>query len=191
VNDPRCSAAYANGAFMLMTRQAYAAIGGHEYAKATLNEDMHMARQAKRVGVRLRVVQSERLYRVRMYTGIKQIWRGWSRIFYGCFGTLPRLLVSTLMLSVFSISPYVTLTVSPLLGAAGGWLAVAAGLAIVAQQSILLRFYALTGSAPGWALTYPVGAAMCLGMTLNAMTRLGGKTTNWRGTAYAGGAQVK
>jgi hypothetical protein len=152
VNDPRCREAYANGAFMLMTRRAYEAIGGHEYAKATLNEDMHMARQAKRVGVRLQVLQSAGLYRVRMYTGLKQIWRGWTRIFYGCFGTLPRL---------------------------------------VSQQSILMRFYALTGNAPGWALTYPVGATVCLGMTLNAMTRLTGKTTNWRGTAYAGGAQVK
>ncbi|MBP9025006.1 MAG: glycosyltransferase, partial [Phycisphaerae bacterium] len=77
VNDPRCREAYANGAFMLMTRRAYEAIGGHEYAKATLNEDMHMARQAKRVGVRLQVLQSAGLYRVRMYTGLKQIWRGW------------------------------------------------------------------------------------------------------------------
>ena len=60
VNDPRCREAYANGAFMLMTRRAYEAIGGHEYAKATLNEDMHMARQAGCVGVRLQVLQSRR-----------------------------------------------------------------------------------------------------------------------------------
>jgi chlorobactene glucosyltransferase len=191
VNDPNSSDAYANGAFMLMTRRAYEAIGGHAYARATLNEDMHMARQAKCVGVRLRVVQSDHLYRVRMYTGFKQIWRGWSRIFYGCFGTLPRLLVSVVMLSIFSISPYLALLASPLVGASGGWLAAAAAFAIAAQQSILLRFYALTGNAPGWALTYPVGAAICLGMTLNAMRRLAGKKTTWRGTAYAGGAQVK
>ncbi len=191
VNNPQCPTAYANGAFMLMTPRAYQAIGGHEYAKATLNEDMHMARQAKRVGVRLRVVQSAGLYRVRMYTGLKQIWRGWSRIFYGCFGTFPRLLVSVIMLAIFSISPYLTLLASPLAGEGAGWLALAAGLAIAAQQSILFRFYALTGNASGWALTYPIGAAMCLGMTLNAMTRLTGKLTVWRGTAYAGGAQVR
>jgi len=191
VNDPRCREAYANGAFMLMTRRAYEAIGGHEYAKATLNEDMHMARQAKRVGVRLQVLQSAGLYRVRMYTGLKQIWRGWTRIFYGCFGTLPRLLASVIMLSIFSVSPYVALLASPLIGGSGVWLAAAAAFAIVSQQSILMRFYALTGNAPGWALSYPVGATVCLGMTLNAMTRLTGKTTNWRGTAYAGGAQVK
>jgi chlorobactene glucosyltransferase len=191
VNDPRCPDAYANGAFMLMTRSAYESIGGHEYAKATLNEDMHMARQAKRVGVRLRVVQNSGLYRVRMYTGLKQIWRGWSRIFYGCFGTLPRLLVSVVMLSVFSISPYLALLAGLLLSASGGWLAAAAVFAILAQQSILLRFYSLSGNAPGWALTYPIGAAFCLGMTVSAMTRLGGNTTTWRGTAYAGGAQIK
>jgi cellulose synthase/poly-beta-1,6-N-acetylglucosamine synthase-like glycosyltransferase len=148
VNDPRCREAYANGAFMLMTRRAYEAIGGHEYAKATLNEDMHMARQAKRVGVRLQVLQSAGLYRVRMYTGLKQIWRGWTRIFYGCFGTLPRLLASVIMLSIFSVSPYVALLASPLIGGSGVWLAAAAAFAIVSQQSILMRFYALTGNAP-------------------------------------------
>jgi len=191
VNDPNRPEAYANGAFMLMTRKCYEMIGGHEPVKTEVNEDMHMARQAKRVGVRLQVLQSAGLYRVRMYTGLKQIWRGWTRIFYGCFGTLPRLLASVIMLSIFSVSPYVALLASPLIGGSGVWLAAAAAFAIVSQQSILMRFYALTGNAPGWALTYPVGATVCLGMTLNAMTRLTGKTTNWRGTAYAGGAQVK
>ena len=190
VNDPKCPRAYANGAFMLMSRHAYDTIGGHDYVRAALNEDMHLARQAKRVGVRLQVLQGGGMYRVRMYTGLKQIWRGWTRIFYGCFGTFPRLLVSVLMLSIFSVSPYLTLLLSPLAGAAAPWLALAAGIAIVGQQSILMRFYRISGSPPGWALTYPLGALFCLGVTLNAMTRLGGATTVWRGTSYHGGAKT-
>ncbi len=191
VNNPRRATAYANGAFMLMTRRAYEAIGGHEYARATLNEDMHMARQAKRVGVRLRVIRGGGLYRVRMYTGFLQIWRGWSRIFYGCFGTFPRLAVSTLMLSVFSLSPYLSLLLAPLAGASAVAIGLAALFAIAGQQSVLMRFYALSGMPPGWALTYPVGSAICCGMTVNAMRRLGRQTTTWRGTTYHGGAQVR
>ncbi|MFQ5806180.1 MAG: glycosyltransferase [Phycisphaerae bacterium] len=191
VNSPRSSRAYANGAFMLMPRKTYDAIGGHEPVKATLNEDMHMARLVKAAGLRLRVIRGGNLYRVRMYVGLKQTWRGWSRIFYGCFGTLPRLLVSFLMLSIFSLSPYVTLLASPFIGAAGPWLTAAAGFAIAAQQSVLWRFYHVTGNRRPWALTYPLGAALCLGMTLNAMRRLGGAaTTTWRGTSYRGGAQT-
>jgi cellulose synthase/poly-beta-1,6-N-acetylglucosamine synthase-like glycosyltransferase len=191
VNSPKSPRAYANGAFMLMPRETYDAIGGHEPVKATLNEDMHMARRVKAAGLRLRVIRGGDLYHVRMYTGLKQIWRGWSRIFYGCFGTFPRLLVSFLMLSVFSLSPYVTLLLSGLAETGWAWLAAAGGAAILAQQSVLWRFYGVTGNGPPWALTYPFGAALCLGMTVNAMTRLGGAVkTTWRGTTYRRGART-
>ena len=63
--------------------------------------------------------------------------------------------------------------------------------AIVAQQSILWRFYHVTGNPRWWALSYPLGAGLCLGMTLNAMRRVGGQTTTtWRGTTYRGGART-
>jgi chlorobactene glucosyltransferase len=190
VNDPRCRAAYANGAFMLMSRRAYDAIGGHDAVKATLNEDMHMARRAKAAGVRFRVIRGGDLYSVRMYTGMRQIWRGWSRIFYGCFGTLPRLAASFLLLLIASLSPYVTLATSPLTGPAAPWLAGAAAWAIVGQQSIMWRFYPLSGLPARYALTYPLGTVLCLGMILNAVSRaLGATRTTWRGTTYQGGSR--
>jgi chlorobactene glucosyltransferase len=189
VNDPRSSCAYANGAFMLLSRRAYDVIGGHEPVRATLNEDMHMARRAKQAGVRLRVIRSAGMYRVRMYAGLRAIWRGWSRIFYGCFGTAPRLIGSLLMLAVFSVSPYVTLFTSPLAGGDAAYMASAAGFAVLAQQSVLWRFYRVSGTAGAWALSYPLGALLCLGMILSAMTRLGGaRGTVWRGTRYRGGS---
>ena len=159
---------------MLMPRTTHDAIGGHEAVKATLNEDMHMARLVKAAGLRLRVIQGGGLYRVRMYAGLKQIWRGWSRIFFGCFGTFPRLLVSVIMLSVFSLSPYMTLLASVAASGTWPWLPAAAIFAIVGQQSVLWRFYGVTGNRPAWAISYALGAALCLGMTLNAMRRLGG-----------------
>jgi len=190
VNNPRAPQAYANGAFMLLPREAYDRLGGHERVRATLNEDIHLARRAKRLGLRLRVVRGEHLYRVRMYTGLREIWGGWSRIFYGCLGTFPRLLGSVVMLSLFSISPYMTLLLSPRTARPVSWAAVAA-FTVLAQQSVLWRYYQIGGSGRLWALTYPLGAVLCLGMTLNAMRRLaGGAVTVWRGTAYRGGAQA-
>ncbi len=190
VNDPRYPHAYANGAFMLLSRAAYERLGGHEPVRATLNEDMHLARRAKQAGLRLRAIRGGTQYRVRMYTGFWQIWRGWSRIFYGCLGTLPRLLASVAMLAIFSVSPYLTLLASPLVGRGWEWLAGAALTAIVSQQSILWGFYHVTGNGRAWALTYPLGAAVCLGMTIDSIRRLAGGTTTWRGQAYRGGAQA-
>jgi hypothetical protein len=77
-----------------------------------------------------------------------------------------------------------------LAGAGWPWLAAAAGFAIAGQQSILWRFYGITGAGRTWALTYALGAALCLGMTLDAMRRVGGVRTTWRGTAYSGGART-
>lgn len=186
VNNPRSRAAYANGAFMLLSRQTYATLGGHAAVKATLNEDMHFARRCKQMGLRLHVIRGGHLYHVRMYVGFQQVWRGWSRIFYGCFGTLGRLLGSALMLLVFSLSPYLTLLSGMLAGDA--WLVGAGGAAVLAQQSVLWRFYPQVGSSAPWALTYPLGAIIAIGMLINATRRLFGRQTTWRGTSYAGGS---
>ncbi len=188
VNDPRSTIAYANGAFMLLSRSVYDQLGGHEPIKATLNEDMHFARRTKGLGLRLRVIRGGSMYRVRMYVGLQQIWRGWSRIFFGCFGTFPKLLASLLTLLIASLSPYVTLLLSFLAGADAPALALAAGLTILAQQSVLWRYYAISGLPAPMALTYPLGALICSGVVVNSMTRLTGRTTNWRGTHYSGGA---
>jgi glycosyltransferase involved in cell wall biosynthesis len=190
VNDPRRPNAYANGAFMLLSRAAYDAIGGHEPVKTEVNEDMHMARRAKEAGLRLRVVSNADLYRVRMYNSFAQAWRGWSRIFYGCFGTLRRLVVSL----VLSLLPWLALVGGLLargLGFAadrtGDVLLVSAAAACALQMSVLFRFYRICRVNPLLAPTYPIGALLAAGMLISAIRRLGGRsTTTWRGTIYRG-----
>ncbi|MBP7935705.1 MAG: glycosyltransferase [Phycisphaerae bacterium] len=201
VNDPRRSEAYANGAFMLMNRRCYETIGGHEAVRTEVNEDMHMARLTKERGLRLYVIQGDGLYRVRMYTGLRQIWRGWSRIFYGCFGTFHKLMVTMRMLTIMNVFPYASLLIAACVlltwgeaGAGSGWRAVgcAAALAVIAQQTTIVRFYRISRANPWYAPTFIIGAVMCIGMLISAMRRLRGcGTTTWRGTTYQGQKVVK
>jgi cellulose synthase/poly-beta-1,6-N-acetylglucosamine synthase-like glycosyltransferase len=195
VNDPRASAAYANGAFMLISREAYDRLGGHEPVKAEVNEDMHLARRAKRIGLHLHVMQNSDLYTTRMYTGLGQIWRGWSRIFYGCFGTYPRLITSFLVLLIISVMPYLSLAAGAvavvLKGWSGAglwvWVLVLAAAAVLANQVLIYRYYRLTQADPRYTPTYIIGSLIGLGMLVNSMLKVGGKTrTVWRGTAYRG-----
>jgi len=195
VNDPRSSAAYANGAFMLMTRAAYERIGGHENVRTQVNEDMHMARAAKQAGLRLFVVQNRDLYRTRMYSSLPAIWRGWSRIFYGCFGTYRKLIVSLLVLLLVSVLPWVSMvaawSVLAIRPSHAGWawwaVAWAATLAVLLNQTVIWRYYRMTQTDPRLAPTYIVGALFGTGMLLNAMLKVGGRTTTtWRGTTYRG-----
>lgn len=187
VNNPNSPRAYANGAFMLMTRAAYDRIGGHAAVKAALNEDMHFARLIKQHGIRSRVIRGGGMYSVRMYVGLGQIWRGWTRIFYASFGTLPRLIASVLFLGIFSLWPLLSLALAPLAGPAALGIALAAGLVLVIQQTVLWRFYRLSNTPPWWALTWHLGAGLCLAITCNAMRRHFGARTQWRGTVYQGG----
>jgi cellulose synthase/poly-beta-1,6-N-acetylglucosamine synthase-like glycosyltransferase len=196
VNDPKHEAAYANGAFMLMSRQCYNAIGGHEAVKSQVNEDMHLARLAKQVGQRLSVVQGEDLYTVRMYSTLAQIWRGWTRIFYGCFGTFRRLRISMMMLLGTNVFPYTSFVLAAIVLAARGWtnagwhwqsVGLLSALVIVLQQTVIARFYELSRASPWLAPTFIVGACFCIGMLANAMLKLGGRTkVTWRGDTYRG-----
>ena len=192
VNNPRTKAAYANGAFMLMRRDCYDAIGRHEAVKAEFNEDMHMARIAKGMGKRLRVISNDDLYTVRMYGSLKATWAGWSRIFYGCFGTLRRLVHAMVAVSFVSLFPWVTLLVSGIAVAGGAeltqlwrYLLYAAAACCLAQETVMLRFYALNHTPAIYGLLYPVGASVGLGALINAIRRLRRRATiTWRGTTY-------
>lgn len=195
VNDPKRSSAYANGAFMLLKREVYESLGGHERVRTEVNEDMHLARLAKQNGHRLRVIQNDDLYVTRMYATLGQTWHGWSRIFYGCLGTLRRLLLAMLLLTSFSLLPWISL-VAGLIWSTGTdgaaarpwiWVSVLAGLAVLLEQSVMFRFYRLVRAGPVWSLGYVVGASICWFMLANAISKLRGRTgTTWRGTTYRG-----
>jgi glycosyltransferase involved in cell wall biosynthesis len=200
VNNPRRSTAYANGAFMLMTRECYEALGGHDAVKTEFNEDMKMAQLAKRVGRRLRVVSNDDLYTVRMYQSLRQTWNGWSRIFYGCFGTWPRLVATAALVVTFSLLPWAALVTTAaarlVTGAStatgqsapwSGWnlFAWLSAFCCFAQATVMLRFYRLNKTSPWYGLLYPIGAVVGLGALVNAMGRLRKRSTiTWRGTTY-------
>jgi hypothetical protein len=200
VNNPTSRTAYANGAFMLMRRETYAAIGGHERVKTEVNEDMHMARLVKEQGLRLRVVPNHGLYVTRMYSNARETWRGWSRIFYGCFGTFRRLAVSFMFMLIMGLTPWASAVVAWSAVAMCGWaqagpwqnIAVTATLAILLQQSLLVRYYRASQARWWYAPTYGIGALVVLAMLVNAMCKLGGRqATVWRGTTYRGNQTVR
>ena len=192
VNDQSRSNAYANGAFMLIKRTAYDAIGGHEAIKSYINEDVKLAANIKEAGLVLKVAQSSGLFLSRMYTSLGDIVRGWGRIFYASFITLKRTVISLAVLTIVSLSPYLLAVVGLSLGLAGVgpaglWLAVGVAGAVVAaiQISVIYRFYKLIGAKEMLAWTYPIGclvAVVSLCISISKF-RKGAKVV-WRSTVY-------
>ena len=190
VNDPRRRTAYANGAFMLFRREAYDAVGGHEAVKDRLMEDMAFAQRVKQAGRRLRVVQGEEMVRVRMYDSLGAILRGWSRIFFGTFGTKGRLAITLVVMLMMGLLPYATALAGWIVWSAGGpgaWLAAAllGTAAAAAQVSVIYRFYRLAGARAALCWTYGLGCVMAVVALLEAFGKhRRGATVRWRGTSY-------
>ena len=195
VNDPSKRTAYANGAFMLVHRSCYDAIGGHERVRSEVNEDIHMARLAKGMGFRLRVAENDDLYITRMYRTLGEARCGWSRIFFGSLSTFPRLTAAAALVATLVIVPWVSFAAA-VIGYglarndnASGWLAAAAvwGGVITLKQLVVWRLYDVLRVARPWSLTYIIGACATLVMLINAMLKsVGATTTTWRGTTYRG-----
>ena len=196
VNNPDRPHAYANGAFMLMRRSAYEQIGTHEAVKDKVNEDMHMAARIKAAGRRLRVARNQGLYRVRMYASLKAMVRGWSRIFFGTFGTLRRLTLSLTAIVLMGILPYVVAMIGAAAVAAGLgqpalWCLLAGLTAVAMQQSVIWRFYRLIGARAELAWTYLIGNLFAAAAVVIAMTKLRkGAQVVWRNTTYTDMDQV-
>ncbi len=195
VNNPNNKIAYANGAFMLFKRSCYEAIGGHELVKNTICEDMDFARLVKKAGKKLYVIQNVDLYRTRMYENFRDTFRGWSRIFFGCFDKLQRVIAAIVMLLVMSLLPYFFLIIllvkaiinGLVLSEPASGVFVWSVIAITAQMSVLMRFYILTGSTWIRSLSYPVGAFITLGILLDSTTKFFTKKVVWRGSTIIRG----
>lgn len=191
VNNPKSRPAYANGAFILISREAYMKIGTHEAVRDKVNEDMHMADITKKAGLKLRVVRSQGLYMVRMYTSLRSILLGWSRIFYGTFGTLGRLIASFALMFCMGVVPYISAALglaAYFAGAGTAWLVTGLlGLAaVVMQVSVIGRFYKLIKAKPVYCLTYWLGCLITLYAIILSISKLRkGAKLVWRNTSYA------
>src|SRR5215831_11961563 len=79
VNDPTYPIAAANGQYLLISREAYDAVGGHTSISSNLLEDVSMARLVKSSRRRIFFRYGGDAVRTRMYRGWAQMKEGWMK----------------------------------------------------------------------------------------------------------------
>ena len=79
VSDPRSPAAAANGQYILITREAYDAIGGHGAVSNSLLEDVALAKAVKGSGRGIFFRFGGDAVRTRMYRSFAQLREGWTK----------------------------------------------------------------------------------------------------------------
>lgn len=197
VNDPAKSHAYANGMFMFINRTAYEKIGTHEAIAGSLIEDIDMARRVKNAGMNLRMIPSEGLISVRMYTSLSQIVRGWVRIFIGSFPRFWRQLRALMVLMGKGLTLYVAAVLGWIMLVAGAehgcwWkaCAVIGTVGSVIETVMTCRFFNQVCGKWPLGLLYPLGCLMTAGILCKAIFKhLTGGTIVWRNTSYKAGPQ--
>jgi dolichol-phosphate mannosyltransferase len=81
VGDPRVTPdrVIANGQCFLLKRDVLLAHGGYEPVKDSFAEDVSLVRHLAQRGAKVGFLDGSRLYRVRSYRGVQQMWREWGR----------------------------------------------------------------------------------------------------------------
>ena len=86
INNPASSVAAANGQFLMITRQAYDSIGGHDAIHGAVLEDVALARRVKNAGFRIWFTSGAGMVRVRMYRSFSAMWEGWRKNLFQLMG---------------------------------------------------------------------------------------------------------
>src|SRR5258706_2635728 len=79
VSDAVSPIAAANGQYILVSREAYGAVGGHAAIADSLLEDVALARAFKNSGRRIRFRYAADAVRTRMYRSFTQLREGWTK----------------------------------------------------------------------------------------------------------------
>ena len=179
----------ANGQCLLMTRAAYARVGGHAAVRDVVVEDLKLAQRTAALGLPVHLVVGERQLATRMYTSLAELVRGWRKNVYaggreamplGAFGQLlfPFLLLFPAAAQLLPVGVLLAALVTPVSDRE----TLAAIIKVGATLTFWAAVYRRAGLSPLWALVFPVGAAAYCAIALQAIAR--GRRVEWRGREY-------
>ena len=118
MSDPSTKLAAANGQYLLVSRNAYEAVGGHAAVASSLLEDVELARLVKTAGYRISFRYGGDAVRTRMYRSFRQLRDGWTK-------NLALLFPSAVPLAIWSLVEFaaviVCLVFAGMLIAGGDW----------------------------------------------------------------------
>lgn len=188
VNDPdRRDVSKANGQFILIARDAYFAIDGHEGVRGEIVEDFELARRAKRSGYRIYFADGRQLVRTRGYRSLREIWEGFSKNVFNEArkqpggAVLPLLLLPFMALGPALLAAFALRGIHRSINRPGVLLLLQAGL----QGTVLLRAGQLAALAVGlpanYGLSQPFATLFLWAVLANGVWRsLSGKSVVWK-----------
>lgn len=178
VSNPRSRAFIGIGAFNLIRRSAYQAVGTHRALANAVVDDVELGRLVKRHGLRQAVVRGEDLLQVRWQIGLRGVVRGMEKNAFASLDySLLRAVAACLGMTVLEIAPFLMTVFGP---AAPLW--AAAALTMIGIQAV----HAHHARLPAWtAIFHPLAIAVLIyAIARSTVLALCRGTIEWRGTHY-------
>ncbi|MCI4330935.1 MAG: glycosyltransferase family 2 protein [Thermoplasmata archaeon] len=184
VNHDSSRAAVANGQFTLVRRSAYLSVGGHEAVRGAVLEDVRLAQQFRRAGLRLRVAWAPDLLSTRMYRDRRELFEGLLRNVHGTrFAATRQVGFLVGLIGLF----WLPLVVLPL----GLWYG---SLPLIGMGAFLwvalfgkhVAFSAATKGSASYGLLFPASVGFYVVLVGVSLVRgLRGRPIAWKGRNYA------
>jgi chlorobactene glucosyltransferase len=186
VNSQDQKSAMGFGAFLMFKRSAYEAIGGHEGGKADVLEDVLIAKRLKKSGFKLLVADAKRLFSIRMYYGLREIWIGWRKnMFMAMKRSVSRAFYYIFMVLAFVLTPYMIFGWNVVVGSGLLWIGISL-FGVIMVSAATIKTCDELGLARINACLFPIGAVVMGAIMINSMIQvLVFSRTEWRGRVYS------
>jgi chlorobactene glucosyltransferase len=186
INSPDHTTAMGFGAFIMVKKDVYEKIGGHESVKHEVLEDVMLAKRAKKAGCKLLAADAKAIFSIRMYHSLEEIWTGWRKnIFIAMKKSIVRAVYHLCVVLGFLVTPWLVLLGNILAGTGILW----TGIAFVAWLMTMTASIHLCDELclqRRNALLFPLGAIVMSAIMINSMRQvLVKKETEWRGRKYS------
>lgn len=191
VNDGARPEAFANGQAILVTREAYEAVGGHEAVRDQVLDDVRLAEAIKRRGQRTGMRVAPWAFRVRLYRSLGEIVAGYGKNLYEGMGRRPGLgLAAVGFVFTGTVLPALALLACLLARLGLGWPGPGAGwiawLGVIVALQILFRYRVerRDGRDGRICWTHPLAGAVLAWILLRSVF---GVRASWKGRAFVDG----
>jgi hypothetical protein len=192
VNDPSDPAAFANGQFILVERDAYLRSGGHSAVRAEVLDDVALAGALKRSGAALGLYAAPDLFQVRLYRSFREIVAGYGKnlvvglggrrgVAVGLAGVVVAAGVAPVAHAALGwIAPGVAFPGAREVGSWRAWSTAVVGLMIAFRARLDL----VEGRTMVHAWTHPIGNAVLAGILVRAAMS---RRATWKGRNFVAG----
>lgn len=180
VNNLESDVAAANGQFLLIRRDAYDAVGGHQVVAAEVLEDVALARRVKAAHFPIWFGSGAGYVRTRMYRSFQAMWEGWKKNLYLLVGGKP----ASVRRELFSVVPWIPFVLL-VLGLRIP-IALIAGLGLLLARHAVYASTLLRNQFRGMYILYYIPAVLLYAGVLWASYRAYGQgVVEWKGRSIA------